>query len=52
MSYTTEEVDALWKLCKAIYGEKAKHQRYMDRDFKEMIDKATAIAKDAKNNDT
>lgn len=48
MGHTTEEVDALWKLCQAIYGEKAKYQRYMDRDFKEMIDRATAIIKDAK----
>lgn len=49
MSHTKEEVDSLWELCKAIYGDKAKYQRYMDRDFKEMIDRATAIVKDEKN---
>lgn len=43
MSHTTEEVDALWKLCQAIYGDKAKYQRYLDRDFREMIERATEI---------
>jgi hypothetical protein len=40
---TTEEMEALWRLCKAIYGDKAKYQRYADRDFAEMINRAAEI---------
>lgn len=49
MGHTTEEIDALWELCKAIYGENAKYIRYLDRDFTEMIKRATEIINNVEN---